>query len=184
MALATRQLKYEEEGVSLTTVTLRLLNLNFSVTWQSDELNSCFRLTPAYAFLILFTVGLFGKLGDGPIWPATVQRNCDACVKYWWTDLLYINNLHPSSLLNEVSGAALLHFTDFLVSVGESLNFIDSHALEVKHKTGLHQQAQWCSVNGSSEMIECQLLCVWVEKMAWNFFVLFWDLNIYISSST
>ncbi|CAK8686761.1 unnamed protein product [Clavelina lepadiformis] len=58
------------------------------------------RLTPPYAFLILMSVSLWPKFGTGPMWPAlghSLQAQCD---KYWWTNLLYINNLYPAGSLD------------------------------------------------------------------------------------
>ncbi|XP_039252326.2 nose resistant to fluoxetine protein 6-like [Styela clava] len=59
------------------------------------------RLTPAYAFLILFLVGFYSKLGDGPMWPNHVNGTSAICHQYWWTNLLYINNLYPTQLNGE-----------------------------------------------------------------------------------
>ncbi|CAK8686755.1 unnamed protein product [Clavelina lepadiformis] len=59
------------------------------------------RLTPAYAFTLMFAVTLWVKLGDGPTWPAVTTALEVQCEKYWWTNLLYINNLYPSDFTKE-----------------------------------------------------------------------------------
>lgn len=53
------------------------------------------RLTPSYAYLIFFYACIFPYLADGPMWftqgpHSLAAENCD---KYWWSNLLYINNL-------------------------------------------------------------------------------------------
>ena len=56
------------------------------------------RLTPTYAFVLFFIWLLMMHLADGPIYPSkaweesAIYQNCN---KYWWTNLLYINNLYP-----------------------------------------------------------------------------------------
>ena len=38
---------------------------------------------------------LFKYFGNGPAWPGNVpEPNCN---KYWWTNLLYINNVYKSN---------------------------------------------------------------------------------------
>ena len=54
------------------------------------------RLTPAYMFVLLFYDKLNGFLGDGPFWYQAQEKN--PCDKYWWTNLLYINNFYPTSM--------------------------------------------------------------------------------------
>lgn len=61
------------------------------------------RLTPAYAFCILISTGLYSKFGDGPFWPTTAASFSAACKSYWWTNLLYINNMYPATLVEEVT---------------------------------------------------------------------------------
>ena len=62
-----------------------------------------FRLTPPYAFLILFSISVWPKLGDGPFWwSTTAQPMITSCQKYWYTNLLYFNNLYPVQIENEV----------------------------------------------------------------------------------
>jgi peptidoglycan/LPS O-acetylase OafA/YrhL len=52
------------------------------------------RLTPAYAAVVLFTAGLSGHMGDGPMWFG-YWENVASCRDWWWTNLLYINNIVP-----------------------------------------------------------------------------------------
>lgn len=54
------------------------------------------RLTPAYMFVLLFYDKMNGFLGDGPLWYQAQAKN--ACDKYWWTNLLYINNFYPTDM--------------------------------------------------------------------------------------
>ncbi|XP_074618174.1 nose resistant to fluoxetine protein 6-like isoform X2 [Acropora palmata] len=57
------------------------------------------RLTPSYMFTILFYSNLYAFLGEGPMWFR--NQNSTLCEKYWWTNLLYINNFYPTSLDDE-----------------------------------------------------------------------------------
>ena len=67
------------------------------------------RLTMVYAFVLFFYWTLTVYLGDGNRWIAAtgpdsdVQKNCE---RYWWTNLLYINNLYPWKLQDECIGWA------------------------------------------------------------------------------
>ncbi|XP_076807348.1 nose resistant to fluoxetine protein 6-like isoform X2 [Clavelina lepadiformis] len=53
------------------------------------------RLTPPYAFVMFMMVTLYRKMGDGPYWDTNFRSHQQPCSKYWWTNLLYINNLYP-----------------------------------------------------------------------------------------
>ena len=46
-------------------------------------------------FVLLFYDKLNGFLGNGPFWYQAQEKN--PCDKYWWTNLLYINNFYPTS---------------------------------------------------------------------------------------
>ena len=62
------------------------------------------RLTPAYAFVLFGFWFLAPHLGNGPMYNNFMgvgRANYNACVKYWWTNLLYINNLYPWKLADE-----------------------------------------------------------------------------------
>ncbi|KFB48580.1 AGAP007074-PA-like protein [Anopheles sinensis] len=50
------------------------------------------RLTPAYAFVLLFHATWLVKLQVGPLWRWGVETERVFCRRNWWTNLLYINN--------------------------------------------------------------------------------------------
>ena len=65
------------------------------------------RLTMVYAFLLFFWWFLTVQLGSGPLWESSFgvgSGNYKACEKYWWTNLLYINNFYPWKLNDECMG--------------------------------------------------------------------------------
>ncbi len=70
------------------------MNLNINLALSFD------RLTPVYMFCLLFFAKLTRFLGDGPLWYAMQEET--PCDKYWWTNLLYINNFYPTSMNNTV----------------------------------------------------------------------------------
>ena len=55
------------------------------------------RLTPTLAFVMFFGWFLTLHLADGPIYQQEVSLWYQGCTKYWWTNLLYINNLYPTN---------------------------------------------------------------------------------------
>ena len=61
------------------------------------------RLTPVYAFVLFSYWLLTVHLADGPVWRKTIGENSDfykSCERYWWTNLLYINNIYPRKHLD------------------------------------------------------------------------------------
>ena len=58
------------------------------------------RLTPTLAFVMFFAWFLTLHLADGPYYQQNVGVDSlwyQGCAKYWWTNLLYINNLYPTN---------------------------------------------------------------------------------------
>eukprot|EP00057_Strongylocentrotus_purpuratus_P034139 XP_794070.3 PREDICTED: nose resistant to fluoxetine protein 6 [Strongylocentrotus purpuratus] len=55
------------------------------------------RLTPALGMTMLIWLHLKPYLGSGPIWQATVSD--PYCSKYWWVNLLYINNFYQDNCI-------------------------------------------------------------------------------------
>lgn len=50
------------------------------------------RLTPVFAALILFTVGILPEFSSGPLWNTSLKLSVDMCNRYWWSALLYVQN--------------------------------------------------------------------------------------------
>lgn len=55
------------------------------------------RITPTYGLVILFSYALTPYLGDGPMYPSNGFEAL-TCSKYWWTNLLYVNNFGNYSI--------------------------------------------------------------------------------------
>eukprot|EP00735_Rhodelphis_limneticus_P005799 TRINITY_DN1782_c0_g1::TRINITY_DN1782_c0_g1_i1::g.25168::m.25168 TRINITY_DN1782_c0_g1::TRINITY_DN1782_c0_g1_i1::g.25168 ORF type:complete len:761 (-),score=100.30,sp/Q09225/NRF6_CAEEL/28.78/3e-45,Acyl_transf_3/PF01757.17/4.4e+03,Acyl_transf_3/PF01757.17/6.8e+03,Acyl_transf_3/PF01757.17/2.2e-19 TRINITY_DN1782_c0_g1_i1:273-2555(-) len=52
------------------------------------------RLVPTYAVCIFLYTSLLPHIGQGPFMYRSKELS-DACTDYWWTNLLFINNLYP-----------------------------------------------------------------------------------------
>lgn len=53
------------------------------------------RLIPTYAFVMGVFWFLVDHLGSGPFW-FQIRDKTAQCSRYWWTNLLFINNLYPT----------------------------------------------------------------------------------------
>ena len=62
------------------------------------------RLTPTLVFVLFFGWFLTGHLPHGPFSKSLSDPFTTGCSKYWWTNLLYINNLYPWKLKDECMG--------------------------------------------------------------------------------
>ena len=51
-----------------------------------------FRLTPVYAIIFFSQIALTKYATLGPFYDPNVMH-ADNCYKYWWTNMLYVNNL-------------------------------------------------------------------------------------------
>ena len=59
------------------------------------------RLSPAYYFAVFLNFKLLPYVGTGPLW---YIRDVRPCEKYWWTNLLYINNFYPVTFSEQCYG--------------------------------------------------------------------------------
>ncbi|XP_050428678.1 nose resistant to fluoxetine protein 6-like [Adelges cooleyi] len=50
------------------------------------------RLVPSYGLVMAFTAHVLPHLGNGPLWPLKTWQEAENCQKYWWTNLVFINN--------------------------------------------------------------------------------------------
>lgn len=84
-------------GLSVSYLVLRRLDKNSGrINIGLYLLHRFIKITPPYMFVILFYENITPYMASGPIGP--MRRSTgdgDACSKYWWTNLFYINNFYP-----------------------------------------------------------------------------------------
>ncbi|XP_071955725.1 nose resistant to fluoxetine protein 6-like [Antedon mediterranea] len=95
-------------GLLVTYLTLKYLQKHDGkLNWLMFYVHRYLRLTPVYAMVIFVYTTLTPHFANGPLYqsffdpnpPPGVESSVTYCQKYWWTNLLYINNLYPSSLV-------------------------------------------------------------------------------------
>ena len=92
-------------GLLVSYLTLREMNRKKGrFPFLSYYLHRFLRLTPTYMFVMFFIWGLFEYMGNGPTFKYSAQALASSCKKYWWTNLLYINNFVPSNFNDECIG--------------------------------------------------------------------------------
>jgi peptidoglycan/LPS O-acetylase OafA/YrhL len=72
--------------------------------WGLFYFHRYWRLTPVYGFVILVYTTLTPYMIRGPFHFLYRSTKTDLCVKYWWTNLLYINNFYPTVAEDECIG--------------------------------------------------------------------------------
>ncbi|XP_071813468.1 nose resistant to fluoxetine protein 6-like isoform X2 [Apostichopus japonicus] len=81
-------------GLLVTYLTLKQLKKSDGhIPWRWFYFHRYWRLTPAMAVTMLFYVFITPYFGHGPFAQTLSAR--EDCPKYWWTNLLYINNFYP-----------------------------------------------------------------------------------------
>ena len=94
-------------GVLVAYLTLRQMKRkNGRFPFLMYYIHRYLRLTPVYAFVLFFTWFLSMHLANGPRYNSQWEGGYawQLCDKYWWTNLLYINNLHPWKFGEECIG--------------------------------------------------------------------------------
>ncbi|KAJ8042519.1 Nose resistant to fluoxetine protein 6 [Holothuria leucospilota] len=84
-------------GFLVTYLTLNQMKRKQGFTWFHwlvFYFHRYWRLTPAVAITMLFFVFITPYFGYGPY--AQLAGVRQQCPKYWWTNLLYINNFYPT----------------------------------------------------------------------------------------
>ncbi|XP_069136396.1 nose resistant to fluoxetine protein 6-like [Argopecten irradians] len=87
-------------GLLVTYVYFRNIRKNNGkVNWFLFYFHRYWRLTPVYAFCIMFYGSLFFHTLHGAVrvWQDStmIQEWLNRCPQYWWANLLYINNFYP-----------------------------------------------------------------------------------------
>jgi len=91
------------------------------------------RLLPAYGIVLAVYMNLFPRMSSGPFWYLT-RTLMAPCGKWWWTNLLFVNNLVPwgtGNLLQECMGWTYYLSLDmqlFFVALGAAVVYLASPA--------------------------------------------------------
>ena len=86
-------------GLLVTYLTMRQMNKQkgrFPLLMY--YIHRILRITPAYIFVLFSYWLLTVHFADGPLWRETIGDGSafyESCERYWWTNLLYINNIYP-----------------------------------------------------------------------------------------
>ena len=86
-------------GLLVTYLTMRQMNRqNGRFPLLMYYIHRVLRITPAYAFVLFSYWLLTVHFADGPLWWQLIGDGSafyESCKQYWWTNLLYINNIYP-----------------------------------------------------------------------------------------
>eukprot|EP00026_Physarum_polycephalum_P002087 Phypoly_transcript_02091.p1 GENE.Phypoly_transcript_02091~~Phypoly_transcript_02091.p1 ORF type:complete len:662 (+),score=60.51 Phypoly_transcript_02091:96-2081(+) len=74
------------------------------IPWGLFYFHRYWRLTPVYGFIILAYTTLTPFMIYGPFSYLYRGSKTDLCDKYWWTNLLYINNFYPKDSAQQCLG--------------------------------------------------------------------------------
>ena len=81
-------------GVLVAYLTFRQMKKTGRFPVLHYYIHRYLRLTPTYAFVLFFAWFLTEHLATGPGF-SLMSSFAGPCKKYWWTNLLYFNNLYP-----------------------------------------------------------------------------------------
>ena len=65
------------------------------IEWLWLYLHRLYRIVPSYLYILLLMWTAIKYLGSGPLWFQQSDLDID-CEKYWWTNMLFINNFLPN----------------------------------------------------------------------------------------
>lgn len=88
-------------GLLVAYLALRELNEKGRINWIYYFAHRYWRLTPVYAICLMFFATVYTLLITGPFqWlgldpSGPLYNSTTECRTYWWSNLLYINNLYP-----------------------------------------------------------------------------------------
>jgi peptidoglycan/LPS O-acetylase OafA/YrhL len=71
-----------------------LVSKNGKVRWALVYFHRFYRILPLYMFCLFLSWAFIKYCGDGPLWFGADGFNND-CKRYWWTNLLFLNNFLP-----------------------------------------------------------------------------------------
>ncbi|XP_069119737.1 nose resistant to fluoxetine protein 6-like [Argopecten irradians] len=92
-ALVSVDTFFTMSGLLLAYLFMKDIKKSGEMNWPLFYFHRFWRLTPIYMLVLMMESNLTKYMGGdgGPVWPKDgIDSNCE---KWWWTNLLYINNL-------------------------------------------------------------------------------------------
>ncbi|XP_060575994.1 nose resistant to fluoxetine protein 6-like [Ruditapes philippinarum] len=87
-------------GLLVAYLALKEIKEKGKLSWPYYFIHRYWRLTPLYAFVLFYYAYVFSSTISGPLLffleAGNYQNTFDVCKTYWWTNLLYINNMYPN----------------------------------------------------------------------------------------
>ena len=86
---------YVLSGLLLSFLTIKEMGRHQGkFPFMSFYIHRLLRLSPANYLIMFSSFKVLPHVGSGPLW---IFREINNCEKYWWTNILYINNFYPTS---------------------------------------------------------------------------------------
>eukprot|EP01112_Ceratiomyxa_fruticulosa_P004021 TRINITY_DN1435_c0_g1_i1.p1 TRINITY_DN1435_c0_g1~~TRINITY_DN1435_c0_g1_i1.p1 ORF type:complete len:687 (-),score=135.01 TRINITY_DN1435_c0_g1_i1:122-2182(-) len=84
-------------GFLVGWLTLKEMRKGMKVgSWIMYVVHRIWRLTPTYYFILFFYIYISPYWADGAVWYQYQETVKETCGRYWWANVLYINNFIPS----------------------------------------------------------------------------------------
>ena len=96
ISISPIHLVFIHSGLLLTYHTLKhLKKTKGRMNWAIFYFHRVWRITPTYMISLAIFASLAIHFGTGPTKNSLFEYVGKTCQDYWWTNLLYINNLYP-----------------------------------------------------------------------------------------
>ncbi|XP_022247209.1 O-acyltransferase like protein-like [Limulus polyphemus] len=115
-------------GLLITYLYLKEINKGGKINWIYFYVHRFWRLTPPFMLLLAFDAVLWKHLGSGPYWPEEGMEGTK-CSKYWWRNLLYINNMWNATEMCMGWTWYLANDMQFYIISPLFLAFFNSHSI-------------------------------------------------------
>ncbi|KAJ1519248.1 hypothetical protein ONE63_004551 [Megalurothrips usitatus] len=90
--LAYRSVLFVDTFYFLAGLLLGLTSLNKKEPFWKLLANRLLRVVPVYAAVLLWYCIAMPETSSGPLWAEFVKAFSDPCKRWWWTNLLFVNN--------------------------------------------------------------------------------------------
>lgn len=79
-------------GVLASFSLFKKLEQNNKLNVLKEYFDRYLRIVPSLAVMIVFSTHIMQHIGSGPLYKFLIQHEAELCSKFWWRNLLFINN--------------------------------------------------------------------------------------------